>query len=236
MLRQEIIQRSPIRILEKTIHGGLGQGNLGVFAAKKGVGKTACLVHFATDRMLQGNKVLHISFADNPDHIAHWYLQVYQEIAKTYHLESALDIYEEIIRNRLILHFKRTSASLDAVHGSITNLIKDSDFKPSIIFVDGFSFEQATNDQMYFWQQLAKELQVEVWFSATLPNGSSDTETSVFPYPIDKLSEFFTVIIHLIAHPDYIELLLLKDREIKNLEKLYLRLDPRTLLIANRRV
>ena len=30
MLKEEIIKRSPIRILEKSIHGGLGKGNLGV--------------------------------------------------------------------------------------------------------------------------------------------------------------------------------------------------------------
>ena len=81
MLKEEIIKRSPIRILEKSIHGGLGTGNLGVFVARKGVGKTACLVHFATDSLLRGQKALHISFSDDPQHIEHWYTQVFHEIA-----------------------------------------------------------------------------------------------------------------------------------------------------------
>lgn len=236
MLKEEIIKRSPIRILEKTIHGGLGAGNMGVFAAKKGVGKTACLVHFATDHLLRGDKALHISFSDDPHHIENWYLQVYQEIANTFHLEGAMEIYEEIIRNRLILHFKRSGLNLETALSSINRLLADSSFNPRIIIIDGFQFDTATPEQMQLWQQLAQTQQVEVWFSATLPNGMVVNETSSIPYPINRLANFFAVIIHLIAHTDYVELLLLKDHDAKDLEKLYLRLDPRTLLIANRRV
>ena len=45
MIKKELISKSPLRILEKSIHGGVGKGNLGVIAARKGIGKTACLVH-----------------------------------------------------------------------------------------------------------------------------------------------------------------------------------------------
>ena len=73
MLKKELNNKSPLRILEKTTQGGLGKGNLGVFAARRGMGKTACLVHFALDALLQGRKVLHLSFAENAEHILSWY-------------------------------------------------------------------------------------------------------------------------------------------------------------------
>ena len=38
MIKSEQNRRSPLRILEKTTHGGVGKGNLGVIAARKGVG------------------------------------------------------------------------------------------------------------------------------------------------------------------------------------------------------
>ena len=50
MVRAELIKRSPLRILERSMHGGLGAGNIGILASRKGVGKTACLVHIATMR------------------------------------------------------------------------------------------------------------------------------------------------------------------------------------------
>jgi len=49
MIMEDLISRSPLRILENSIHGGLGKGNIGVLASRKGVGKTACLVHIATE-------------------------------------------------------------------------------------------------------------------------------------------------------------------------------------------
>jgi KaiC/GvpD/RAD55 family RecA-like ATPase len=88
MIKKELIQRSPIRILEKSIHGGLGKGNLGVFTARKGVGKTACLVHVAVDKLLRDQKVLHISFADDPHHIESCYNQVFNEAARAYGIEN----------------------------------------------------------------------------------------------------------------------------------------------------
>ena len=43
MHRKELNERSPIRVLEASIHGGLGSGNIGVVVARHGVGKTAKL-------------------------------------------------------------------------------------------------------------------------------------------------------------------------------------------------
>jgi len=236
MLKEEIIKRSPIRILEKSIHGGLGKGNLGVFTAKKGVGKTACLVHFATDHLLRGDKALHISFSDDPQHIDHWYRQVYHELARAFKLEQAMDIYEEIIRNRLILHFKRAGLNLETVEASIQRLIHDSSFVPQIFIVDGFAFDKAGAAEMAFWRGLAQKHNVEIWFSATLHPEASAVDSRGIPQPISAIADEFAVIINLHSHTDHIELKLLKDHDAANLEKLRLRLDPKTLLIANRRV
>ena len=52
--------RSPLRLLEKGLHGGLGAGNLGVVLAGHGVGKTAFLVGVALDELLRAGRVLHV--------------------------------------------------------------------------------------------------------------------------------------------------------------------------------
>ena len=58
MIKTELIKRSPLRILEKSIHGGLGPGNLGILASRKGIGKTACLVHIGIDKLFQDKPVM----------------------------------------------------------------------------------------------------------------------------------------------------------------------------------
>jgi len=40
MLLKELTERSPMRVFENSIHGGLGTGNIGVVVARHGVGKT----------------------------------------------------------------------------------------------------------------------------------------------------------------------------------------------------
>ena len=61
MHQKEINERSPLRVLEQSIHGGLGRGNIGVIVARHGVGKTAFLVGVALDDLMRGRSVLHVS-------------------------------------------------------------------------------------------------------------------------------------------------------------------------------
>ena len=61
MYRKEVNAQSPLRILERSIHGGLGKGKLGVVMARAGTGKTACLVQLGLDDLMRDKNVLHIA-------------------------------------------------------------------------------------------------------------------------------------------------------------------------------
>ena len=69
MVLSELIQRSPIRIFEQSIHGGLTPGELGIIASPSGIGKTSVLVQIALDKLLQDKKVIHISFTQHTDYV-----------------------------------------------------------------------------------------------------------------------------------------------------------------------
>jgi hypothetical protein len=236
MLKKELIERSPIRELEKSIHGGLGKGNLGVFTARKGVGKTACLVHVATDKLLKGEKVLHISFADDPQHIENWYKQVYNEVSNAYKLENSHEIYDEILPLRLLLHFKQDDITFEDIKKNIKQFTSNLSFKPNFIIVDGFVFDGADDLNLKNWKKFAEENDAEVWFSATLHRHKLDFDEKGIPAPINKYADYFTVVIMLNPQKDYIHFKLLKDNGADHLSKLRLKLDVRTLLISNRRV
>ena len=236
MLKKELIERSPIRVLEKSIHGGLGKGNLGVFTARKGVGKTACLIHVATDKLLKGENVLHISFADNPKHIEDWYKLVYNEVAKAYRLENAAEIYEELLPLRLLLHFKQKDMPFADVRQHVEQFAENLGFAPRLIMVDGLPFDDANEEYFQAWRDFAREKDCEIWFSATLHRHQLDFDERGVPAPVNRFSDIFSVIIMLIPQNEYVEFKLLKDHENENIEKLRLKLDPKTLLIGNRRV
>ena len=50
MVKEELIQRSPVRIFMNSIRGGLGPGELGLIASPSGIGKTSVLVQIALDK------------------------------------------------------------------------------------------------------------------------------------------------------------------------------------------
>ncbi|MCK5197461.1 MAG: hypothetical protein KAR21_03885, partial [Spirochaetales bacterium] len=128
MVRSELNERSPLRVFEKSINGGVGKGHIGVLASKKGVGKTACLVHIATDKLFRDRHVIHVSFSQKVDHIINWYEDIFREIARKRELEDAVDVHDEIIKNRVIMNFNSQGTTIDQVLTSLRAMIRDGNF------------------------------------------------------------------------------------------------------------
>ena len=236
MLKEQLIKRSPLRVFDESLNGGLETGHLGVLTARKGVGKTACLVHIATDKLLRGENVLHISFADDPKHIITWYEQVFREVARAYKLENAMDVHDEIIRQRLILHFKQPDIPFTEIKSNISQLKGGLSGEPQLIVVDGFPFEDAAPERLEEWKKFAEELRAPIWFSATLHREKLELDGHGVPGPVNKFYDLFSVIIMLKPMQNHTEFNLLKSSQNGGDRKIQLKLDPKTLLISNHRV
>lgn len=231
MIKNEFVTRSPLRILEKSTHGGVGKGNIGVIAARKGVGKTACLVHIATDQLFQGKHVIHVSFATDTSHIVAWYEDIFQEIARRYKLDSAMDIHDDIIRNRVIMNFRQDGVNVEQIQKSILSMIQDGHFSADIIVVDGYDFSKISEEEFGSFKKFAEELNIEIWFSATLHRDGKILENGI-PSLLSKFSGDIAILIMLEPKDNLIHLKLIKDHEISPTDDLHLKLDPQILLIA----
>ena len=102
---QDLNKMSPLRVFDKAINGGLGKGNLGVIVSRHGVGKTACLVHLATDKLMRNENVIHVSFAGNVEHVMNWYKEVFREISEVQSLDDAHEVYAQILSNIVVMNF-----------------------------------------------------------------------------------------------------------------------------------
>ena len=125
MIMEDLISRSPLRILENSIHGGLGKGNIGTLASLKGVGKTACLVHIATDKLFQRKPVIHVSYASRVDHIISWYEDVFRQLAGGADPGAAAEIHDELVKIRVIMNFSQAGMRTEQVLKSLEALIQD---------------------------------------------------------------------------------------------------------------
>ena len=231
-VKEELIKRSPLRVLEKSISGGLGKGNVGVLASRKGVGKTACLVHIAADKLIQDQHVIHVSYASRVDHIVTWYEDIFKEIAKTPKMRSALEEFDDLIRNRVIMNFKQDGARTEQVLRSLEAMIVHGNFRAETVIVDGLDFAQAAPDDILKFKDFAGRLGLEVWFSASLKGEDPLFDEKGIPFELKGYLDVVDVLISLQHHGDHVHFNLVKDHERLAPKDLRLRLDPTTLLIA----
>ncbi|MDY7026857.1 MAG: hypothetical protein SVR04_01025 [Spirochaetota bacterium] len=233
MVKSELIKRSPLRIFEQSIHGGVDKGQIGVLASKKGVGKTACLTHIAVDKLFQNRHVIHVSFATSVEHIINWYEDIFKEIAKKRNLENAVDVHDEIIKNRVIMNFNQDRISMDQVIKSLEALINDGNFPADAVIFDGYNITDESRSDLETIREFARRLKLEIWFSLSLQEEQKElfNEKNI-PIVLEKLIDNVDVLINLRHSGDYVHLQIAKDHEIIENREIALRLDPKTLLIA----
>lgn len=232
MVRTELIERSPLRILEKSIRGGVGEGNIGVIASRKGTGKTACLVHIATDQLFQEKHIIHVSFAGRTDHIISWYEDIFSEIARKRDLEDAMDVHDEIIKRRVVMNFNQAGISADQFLKSIRAMIDDGNFAAKTIVIDGYSFEKGEPPSLVAIKDFAREMGITVWFSASIHREDPRTDDNGVPLILCPYIDSIDVIVTMQPTENHIKLNLIKDHDRYVDEDLHLMLDPKSLLIA----
>jgi hypothetical protein len=230
MVRKELIKRSPIRILEKSTRGGVGKGNIGIIAGRKGLGKTACLVHIATDQLFLGKHVIHLSYSGNIKHIVTWYEDIFQEIARRYKLDCAMDVHDDIIKNRLVMNFEQANVTVAKIEKNVRTLIEKGNFSVETIVVDGYNFNKSTVEEFREFRRFARDNGFELWFSATLKDEATDKDR--VPRMLSPFIDDTAILICLQPRGDFIHLNLAKDHDAGMVSDMHLKLDPRILLIA----
>ncbi|MDR0389022.1 MAG: hypothetical protein LBH73_03045 [Spirochaetaceae bacterium] len=232
MIKEELISRSPVRVFEKSIHGGLKAGELGVIAAPKGTGKTSVLVQIALDKLLQDKKVIHISFSQHTDYVLTWYADIFNEFIKKKNLEKVQEVKAELTKNRVLMNFNQDGVTSDMILRSLRAMICDGGFKADALIIDGFNFSAAQRERVLALKDFAKELGLEVWYSC---NTGGEQEGAYnkqkIPLILEHVSDLFDVIIVLEPKANYTELSVSKDRDSAITGISSLKLDPKSLLM-----
>jgi hypothetical protein len=231
MIKEELIQRSPVRIFEKSIHGGLKPGEIGVIASPSGIGKTSVLVQIAMDKLLQGKKVIHVSFSQHTDYVLAWYEDIFDEFTKKKNLDHIRDVKDELVKNRVLLNFSQDGVTGPQILQSLRALILDGGFAADSIIIDGFDFARTNRERIEKVKAGAGELGVSFWYSCNVKGPEPLYDKHDIPVIAGEYADLLDVIIVLEPRADHIELTASKDRDSVNLEHLALKLDPKTLLI-----
>ena len=227
MVKQDLIERSPVRNFEKSLGGGVKAGEIGVIVSKKGLGKTSILVQLGIDKLLQGTPVVHVSFNQQADHVMTWYEDIFHELAKKKNLDKAADVKAELISKRIVLNFSQETVKTVQVIKTIKALAEGGK-KPEAIIVDGFDFSKAIPESMDQMKAFAKEAGISIWYSANAETADKGLPASLKPFEKD-----LDVVLYLEPKNDCILIKALKEHN-KADYVTDLKLDVKTLLIAEK--
>lgn len=231
---RELINLSPLRVFEDSIDGGLGRGNLGVLASRHGVGKTACLVHLATDKLFRGEHVIHVSFSGNVEHVINWYKEVFREISDGRSLDDAASVYNNILSNRVVMNFSQENVTIDKVLSSLATLIQHGSFQADTILFDGYKLTIATDEDVRKIKQFAQDMNLEVWFSVSPVRSNVEYDDYGVPNTMEKYIDLIDVLVGLRYNEgkDKVIMTVVKDHGQMCQKPMGVTLDPRTMLIS----
>ena len=228
MYRRFLNARSPLRLLEKGLHGGLGRGRLGLVLAGPGLGKTSFLVGVALDELLRGKPVLHVALDHNVQHVRDYYDTVFEDLATSAHLdENHGAVRAEIDKLRRIRVYPPGAFDAKRLREALA-LEAELGAGPELVVVDGLDVTDRTPAELEEWAAAARDAQVEVWMAA---NASSEHIAEV-PATLRPLERSFDVILAMEPAGDTVALRALKDHDNPDVAALHVALDPKTLLLV----
>jgi hypothetical protein len=228
MYRRFLNARSPLRLLEKGLHGGLGRGNLGLVLAGPGIGKTSFLVGVALDDLLRGKPVLHVALDHNVQHVRDYYDTVFADLAATAHLdENHSAVRAEMDKLRRIRVYPHGAFDAKRLREALA-LEAELGAQLELVVVDGLDVAHRTPAELEEWAAAARDAQVEVWLTANV----ASERIAELPAALKPLERCFGVILAMEPAADAIALRALKEHDNPDVAALHVALDPRTLLLV----
>ncbi len=225
MVRKFVNARSPLRLLEKGLDGGLGIGTIGVLVAGHGVGKTPFLVGVALDELLRQGTVLHVALDQTVSHVRAHYDTVFEELASSTHLDDPATTHTEIERHRSIRAYAPSSFSAAKLRDAV-KIEAEAGSKPSLILIEGL--EEIGRAELLDIRALAEELAAEAWVSVA----TSSEKVDGIPEEVKALTDIVSVVLALEPGDGTVVLRALKDHDNDDLSELHVALDPGTLLLV----
>ena len=189
----------------------------------------------ATDKLLRGENVIHVSFSGNVEHVMNWYKEVFKEIAEVQSLDDAHNVYASILANRVVMNFSQTQISIEKVLASLKSLIEQGSFAADAILFDGYKLTVADEEDIVKIREFAKEMNLEVWFSVSPVNPDVVYDEYGVPNTLAKYYSYIDVLVGLRYQEaiDKVVMTVVRAHGKEVPKPMQVKLDPKTMLISH---
>lgn len=232
MLKNDLIVRNPLRVLESGDKEILTPGAFGAVLARAGVGKTALIVQIALNTLLHQRNVLHISLNEPVGKVSLWYQEVFERLAQQYNVPQINQLWDAIIPHRFIMTFQVEGFSAPKLEERLTDLTAQNIFIPHMIIIDGLPFDGDAGNALQEIKDLAVKQDLPVWFTITTHRHEAPAPDGM-PVQFSPIQQLFDIAIALQPEKDAIYINPIKGSA-TNSDRLPLILDPATMLIQDK--
>ena len=146
MVKQDLYNKSPIRLFDAATEGGLEPGKIGLITSKKGLGKTSVLVQFGMDTLLKDEQLVHVTFDIHSSNVISWYDSIFTEIAKKT-AGNSLELKSDTVSKRTILNFSLDNFSVAKVVNTLKALASAGIVVKGVV-LDGMDFAKVSEDDV----------------------------------------------------------------------------------------
>ena len=231
MLKKDLILRNPLRVMGNENDDILDAGEFGAVLARAGVGKTAFMVQLSLNALLRGKNVLHISLTDPVNKVSLWYKEVFNLIAEQYQVDQINTLWESVLPHRFIMTFRVEGFSVPKLQERLADLTEQNIFRPQMIIVDGFPFDESVHQSLSEFKDMVKEQEMHAWFTVRT-HRHEEPEADGTPLRLAHVSDLFEIAIQLLPEGKEIHVKALKGGDSFS-KQLDLKLDPSTMLLTN---
>jgi hypothetical protein len=232
MLKNDLILRNPLRLLETDNKEILPPGSFGAVLARAGVGKTALIVQIALNTLLNQKNVLHISLNEPVGKVNLWYQEVFERLAHHYNVPQINQLWDSIIPHRFIMTFRVEGFSAPKLEERLTDLTTQNIFIPHMIIIDGLPFEAGIETELPALKALAGKYGLPVWFTITTHRHETPSQDGL-PVQLHRVQDLFEATLLLQPGKETIHIHLLKGTS-GGSDQVPLTLDPETMLIQQK--
>lgn len=166
MKRQELIATNPLRLISPAAGGVVAGRHLALVTAPAGTGKTALLVQIALDKLLRGERVVHVGINDQLQHIKNWYGHVLATLARQANLSDTARLEEEIMGHRLLMTFMAENFSPARLAERLDGLRRHDIPLPQCLVIDGLACQlPAAAAILAALKDYAEKRGITIWLS-----------------------------------------------------------------------
>ena len=195
-------KETPWEVINELTDGGLGKGELGVFVAPAGIGKSWGLVNIGAAAVKKGLTVIHYTLELNQSYVGLRYDSVYTGISSQdlkYNIDDVKLKISELKGNLIIKHYPTKSAMISTLSSHMDKCILQG-IKPDLIIVDYADLLKSNKSARELRHEigsiyemlrgLAGEYEIPIW-TASQANRSSLEDDVI---GADKISEDYSKI------------------------------------------